>query len=149
MYEHAWRYFDLHAKQRITVFNFFLALSGLVAAGLAACAQGSGIFLMVGVSLGTLLAIVSFIFWKLDQRVSFLIKRAEVAIAKFELEFVPNDYCLFEKEPAETETEKSRANKWERQWTYGECFRFVFTLMAFSGVCGALFSAARYFLVIS
>ena len=78
---HAWRYFELHANQRIAVFNFFLVLSGLIAAGLAAAVQAAGLLLVVGAVLGLLLALVSFIFWKLDQRTSFLIKHAEQALA--------------------------------------------------------------------
>ena len=33
--EHAWRYFALHAEQRMTVFNFFVASAGLALTGLA------------------------------------------------------------------------------------------------------------------
>ena len=35
MREHSWRYFEVHAGQRITVFNYFLVASGAIAAGLA------------------------------------------------------------------------------------------------------------------
>jgi hypothetical protein len=80
--EHAWRYFELHANQRMTVFNFFLVLAGLAAAGLAAAVQGSPRFAVLGIVWGLLLALVSFVFWKLDQRASFFIKLAEAAIAE-------------------------------------------------------------------
>jgi ABC-type uncharacterized transport system permease subunit len=62
MLEHAWRYFALHAGQRMSIFNFFLVLSGIVAAGLAACLQRHGPFQLIGVALGVLLALVSFTF---------------------------------------------------------------------------------------
>jgi len=81
---HAGRYFELHANQRMSVFNFFLALSGVVSAGLAALVQGSAHLIFLGILLGLLLVLVSFIFWKLDQRVSFLIKHAEDALSELE-----------------------------------------------------------------
>ena len=76
-FDHAWRYFELHANQRMTVFNFFLVLVGLVAAGIATSRQGAQTLALLGVFLGLLLAFFSFIFWKLDQRVCFLMKQAE------------------------------------------------------------------------
>jgi hypothetical protein len=48
---HAWRYFELHANQRMSVFNFFLALSGVVSAGLAALVQGSAHLIFLGILL--------------------------------------------------------------------------------------------------
>jgi hypothetical protein len=33
--DHAWRYFSLHAEQRMTVFNFYVASAGLALTGLA------------------------------------------------------------------------------------------------------------------
>jgi ABC-type amino acid transport system permease subunit len=56
--EHMWRYFELHANQRMTVFNFYLVLSGAIAAGLAATLQGSARLALVGIVLGALLALV-------------------------------------------------------------------------------------------
>lgn len=44
MLEHAWRYFSLHAQQRLSLFNYFLLASGSVVAGPAACLQRSGLF---------------------------------------------------------------------------------------------------------
>lgn len=35
-FEYAWKYFEFHAKQRTTMFNFFIALSGVI---LGACAK--------------------------------------------------------------------------------------------------------------
>src|SRR5580704_16155126 len=52
MLEHAWRYFALHANQRMSLFNFFLVLAGLISAGLAACLQRTGSFQLLGVALG-------------------------------------------------------------------------------------------------
>jgi len=144
MREHSWRYFELHAGQRITVFNYFLFASGATAAGLAATLQGTARFSSLGIALGVLLMLVSFIFWKLDQRVSFLIKHAEQALAETEQAFSAKEACLFLFEPKVTTESSDAANWWSRQWTYGRAFRFVFVVMGLFGVCGAGLSAAKF-----
>jgi hypothetical protein len=87
MLEHAWRYFSLHAQQRLSLFNYFLLASGSVVAGLAACLQRSGLFQILGTGLGALLVLISFVFWKLDQRSAFLVKHAEEALTELESTF--------------------------------------------------------------
>lgn len=88
--DHAWDYFALHADQRLRMFHFFIILeTGLVAAMLLAVRVGSGgeatnLFWPIGV----LMALLSFVFWKLDQRTKGLIKVAEEALRFFENETV-------------------------------------------------------------
>jgi hypothetical protein len=147
--EHAWRYFQLHANQRMSVFNFFLVLSGAVAAGLAATVQGSQRFSSLGVALGLLLALVSFVFWKLDQRVSFLIKHAECALSELEKTLPAESARLFILEPSRAKTAAEAASWWSRQWTYGKAFRLVFLVMGLLGIAGAVLSLLKYFGVIS
>lgn len=144
MLEHAWRYFALHAQQRIAVFNFFLILSGLVAAGLAACIQRRDRFQLLGVFLGLLLALVSFIFWKLDQRTSFLVKHGEGAIAELE-RLLPNAAArLVLNERGRTQVAISSRNRLSSVWTYGLAFRVVFTTMGIVGVGGAFLCLFQY-----
>ena len=54
--EHAWRYFELHAQQRMTVFNFYLAISGLLAAGIGMCLQQGPKFSLLISILGVFLS---------------------------------------------------------------------------------------------
>ena len=84
--EHAWRYFSLHASQRMTVFNYFVVFAGVLCTGMAAALQSTAQIAIVGVALGGLLALLSFVFHKLDQRTSFLIKHAEQAIRRSNLQ---------------------------------------------------------------
>lgn len=130
---HAWRYFELHAKQRMAVFNFFLVLSGLILAGLSSTFDASSDKNMFGIALAILLILVSFIFWKLDQRTSFLIKHAEKALATSEADLNGDRAKLFATEPDETEKNKS-GNWWQRHWTFGELFRTVFIAMGAIGI---------------
>ncbi len=119
--DYAWKYFELHANQRMSTFNFFLILSGLVLAGLAGCVAGGDKLRTPGIGLAIGLSIVSIIFFKLDQRVSFLLKRAEDALSELEIS-LPLCARLFRDEPAATEV----ARRQEAIWTYGKSFRGLF-----------------------
>jgi hypothetical protein len=142
--EHAWKYFEIHANQRIVIFNYFLVVSGATAAGLATTLQGSSRFASLGVVLGCLLVLVAFVFWKLDQRVSFLIKRAESALSEAESPFPLSAAHLFMREPEATKFATENGSWWSRHWTYGKSFRFVFGAMAVFGVAGAVLSALKF-----
>ena len=72
--DHAWRYFQLHASQRMASFNFIVVLCALLTAGLAGAFQTKGGGHLLGVMLGLSLIVVSFVFWKFDQRVRYFIK---------------------------------------------------------------------------
>jgi hypothetical protein len=141
---HAWRYFELHANQRMSIFNFFLVLSGVISTGLAASIQGSAYLGCVGVFLGILLTLVSFVFWKLDQRVSFLIKHAENALSEIECALPDECTRLFLHERGKTAVAVSSGRWWSRHWTYGRCFRLVFLIMAFVGLGGSALSMLRF-----
>jgi hypothetical protein len=125
---HAWRYFELHAAQRMSLFNFYLILSGLVLAGIAGSyarpsLQG------VDAVLGVILALVALIFWKLDQRACFLMKRAELVLAEMEC-VLPVAARLFRSEPEHTEG----AGQEQGVWTYGKSFRLVFWCTGIAGL---------------
>src|SRR5437764_1302426 len=71
------RYFELHAKQRMASFNFYILLSSIVGSGIVASFSKDFQFPEIRIPTGILLVIVSFVFWKLDNRVKTLIKIAE------------------------------------------------------------------------
>jgi len=142
-FEHAWRYFELHANQRMTVFNFFLVATGLIAAGIAASLQSDKNLTLVGVFLGVLLTLISFIFWKLDQRVCSLMKSAESAMASLESLLPVETARLFNGESALTTEACSTGNAWVRHWTYGRSFRVTFWTTGIFGALSALFSGLR------
>lgn len=143
MREHAWKYFEIHANQRMVIFNYFLVVSGAIAAGLAATLQGTTRFAALGIALGGLLVLVAFVFWKLDQRVSFLIKRAESALCETEAVFPVAATQLFFAEPEATKA-AAAGPCWQRHWTYGRAFRFVFAAMALFGASGAALSTLKF-----
>lgn len=134
--EHAWSYFQLHANQRITVFNYFVIFAGVLATGLASAVQASPRLATVGVVLGLLLSLLSLVFWKIDQRTSFLIKHAEELIKTLEPATAP----LFQEEVTKTE----HARKTKGLWTYGKAFRVIFLVMGLVGISGSVISGLRW-----
>lgn len=132
-FDHAWRYFELHAQQRITVFNFFLAISGLVSAGVGVCLQQGTNFSLLASLLGVFLILVSFIFWKLDQRVSEMIKLAESAICQLEATVAGSNMLIFTKDRQSPPT-----NGLFAVWTYGRCFRVSFLTVSIVGLAFAI-----------
>jgi len=133
---HAWAYFELHANQRVTVFNYFVVFSGILATGLAASIQATPRLAIVGIALGLLLSLLSYLFWQLDRRTSFLIKHAEDAIKAKE----PAGARLMTEEVDKTE----KAKKDIGLWTYGKAFRTIFLVMGLVGLCGAVVSGLRW-----
>jgi hypothetical protein len=65
--EYTWAYFALHADQRIKTFNFFHIVAGLLAGGITTLLKGGGDARWIS-PFGALLTILSFVFWKLDNR---------------------------------------------------------------------------------
>lgn len=129
--ENAWRFFQLHAQQRMTVFNFYLIITGLVAAGLSACViQMEELSLVAGV-LGLFLSFVTFIFWKLDQRVSLMIKASEKSIIDIEKKLALPVESIFTEEAGNLNNSYLYIRS---PWTYGRCFRVSFFVVGMIGM---------------
>ncbi len=74
-FEYAWRYFDFHAKQRTTMFNFFLLFSGLLVNGCFLLVhQGHYLLLLSSSILGIA---ITLIFLFLERRNEELVHIAE------------------------------------------------------------------------
>ncbi len=135
--EHAWKYFELHSNQRITLFNYFLLIMAGLGTAVGVILQASNKFSYVGVFASIFIIIVSVIFWKLDQRTSFLIKQSEQVFKKLERNS-SIDIGIFCNEDANLE----RANKdkifTNKIVTYGFLFRSTFLIIGFVGVTGII-----------
>ena len=140
--DHVWGYFELHAGQRLTMFNFFVVLSGLVTAGLGATMQGSPHMAVLGIMLGVVLMLLSFVFWKLDQRSSFLVKHAEDAAIEIEKHLLPLAGQLFAHEPARLQSIVA-GRCLSGIWTFGRSLRFAFGGMAMVGAATAAICGLR------
>lgn len=141
--EHAWRYFALHAGQRLSMLNFFVVIFGLIAAGLAAALQASPRLSFVAIALGVLLSVLSFVFWKLDQRTSFMIKHAEDVLSEREKHLLAEGNWIFARDAPRAREQFDRMSTWTGLWTYGKALRLLFTLAGVFGLIGAGLGAMR------
>ncbi len=151
--EYAWSYFQLHAGQRMTTFNFFIVIAALLTTALASTFGKEFEYHIAGVILGFGITIMSFVFWKLDQRVRFLIKNAERSLKEIESVLLSENpakagkfAALFSAE--EESTASKRADNsgkfWEWHLSYSKCFGAVYLSFAVLGVVGGVGSIWKY-----
>lgn len=139
--DHTWKYFQLHAAQRITVFNFFVAASGLLTAGLIYSLRGGHETANYSIVGGISLALLSGVFWKLDRRVSAMIKISEEAIIRIEGSCI--DEPLHRVMSMEQQTAEATKYSSFGNWTYGQAFRRIFVVVGAVGIAGAAFGTLQ------
>ena len=132
MQQYAWRYFELHANQRMSVFKFFIGLATFLTASLLAAFIEK--HYIASTLVGVLLGLVSFVFSRLDARIRFLIKGSERALEDLEAIFLPSDAdppCrlkLFSQERMETSKVRGPLT------TYRQCLNALFITFAMIGL---------------
>ncbi len=150
--KHAWDYFQFHAQQRLTTFNFFIVFSSLLAGGLLTTFQEKYRAPLVGAGAGFILAIISFVFWKIDVRNKQLIKNAEATLRSVEAlwqEQAPADkgpVCavFLQDEAFITRARAGGSWKfWDRHLSYSDCFNIAYATMALGGLSVAVFVLVR------
>src|SRR5438128_12537956 len=62
--EYAWRYFSLHADQRLKTFNFYLILVTVILSGVLAFVKDAKVPLLAAIPVILLLPLLSFVFYK-------------------------------------------------------------------------------------
>jgi len=149
MREYAWNYFQLHAGQRMSLFNFFIILSALLTTGLAGTFKkdyDAQICSYLGLTLSFGLCVMSFVFWKLDQRIRYLIKHSEGVLKAIEDELhiekdrISQLFAIFYTE--EKKTNELKKNKKLSRWhlTYSQCFGVIYCVFALVGLVGIILS---------
>lgn len=133
--EHAWKYFEVHAAQRLSIFNFFVVMLGSVTAGVAATFETSHNWSYIGLVLSFVLLLLSFVFWKLDQRTAFLVKHAEQVLIEAEKALLSDSQRIFTSEVGIT-SKRTRGPAFQRMWTYSQSFRLIFVFAALLAVLG-------------
>lgn len=132
-FDRAWRHFQLHAEQRIAVFNFFVASSGLLLTGLAYVLAGPAALWKLGIAAGALIALIACVFWKLDERSAQIIKVSEAEIESLERVSTrgPAVFSAVSALPLSTSAWNLKA-----VWSFGRSFRLMFLAVALLGVSG-------------
>jgi hypothetical protein len=137
--KYAWDYFALHSDQRMKSFHFFILVATALAGGFFLTLKNNEAQKWM-CSFGILLAIFSFVFWKLDQRTRALIKNAERALMYLDEKHnllkigeLPNPLCLFSREKAETDALKKYPLV-GGHFSYTRALNWVFFIFGFIGV---------------
>jgi hypothetical protein len=147
----AWQYFELHASQRLTTFNYYIVISTLITTGIFATFSKDYTAPSLGIAGGLLLLFFSFVFWKLDDRNKQIIKGAEAALKFFETrsDLVdpadgPNVLKLFTRDDFLTDRRKAaRTWPWNKHYSYTTSFNWVFRAFGIFGLLAVAFSALK------
>jgi len=147
--QHAWEYFRYHASQRTTVFNFYLIVCALLTTAyfrVVVSPENRNL----GVLLGLIFPLLSFIFWKLDQRNAGMVEIAEAALRALEETCAPHEertlsniVHVFSREADLTARAKQERSfwPWKNLYEHGYCFGVIFVVSASLGVIAALYAA--------
>jgi len=152
--DYAWSYFQLHANQRMSSFNFFVVIAAILTTGLARTFDKDFEFYFVGLMLGASLLVVSFTFWKMDQRVRYLVKHAEETLKRLEDISVEGESeqtrqgiaRLFSTEEQKTNEIRSieSNNPWKWHLSYSDCFEAVYVVFGLLGLAGSTMAIVRW-----
>jgi hypothetical protein len=122
--DHAWKWFEYHATQRMTMIRFYLIAAGGIAAGTGALLATGHENLLAGL-LSALGAFTSLAFKRIDRRVSDLVKLGEDAL-KHEQAKMGAALCIPTFEICRMAGERPKG---ARLYTYGENFRLLFDVL--------------------
>ena len=130
--DYAWKYFALHAEQRMKTFHFYLLLSTVLVGGFINGIKESDNYPLFSV-IGLLLALVSLLFGKLDERNKELVRNGEAAL-KFldDLEGLDN----IDKKPHVLEifSHDDFSDPKLNKFSYSSFLKLIFCLFGFLGL---------------
>ncbi|MES1931395.1 hypothetical protein T35B1_02235 [Salinisphaera shabanensis T35B1] len=136
--EYAWKYFALHADQRLKAFNFFVVFTTFLLGAFAALIARIGLQTYCAL-LPAALVYVAFVFWKLEERTRMLIKTGEEALRVIDAECLEGEekrfapLALFATDDINTKSLAAHP-KWHGHFTYSRCFRWVYVAAAIAGL---------------
>lgn len=152
--KYIWDYFQLHSSQRIASFNFYITLATALLAALGAILQPGANLPGVAAVLGVVLVLFSFVFWKMDQRNTGLIKNAEAALKYFEEQATADSASptipiinVFQRDEELVRERRSRPSIffWRNHFSYTDCFNLVFFTFGLLGLLGTVLAIIRLF----
>jgi len=140
--EYAWKYFALHAEQRLKTFHFFIIISAILSGAIFTIMKDISNTLYT-IPICYLISFLAFIFWKLDQRNKELIKHGENVLKSIETciesqcnNNIPN---LFKDERKEGKKNKFSIPLLTSRWSYSNCFNWIFFMFGISSfISGSL-----------
>ena len=152
----AWKYFQQHASQRISYFNFFVLFSSFMTTGLITTFHPQFRAHALGVAIGLMQVFLAFVFWKVDERNKFLTRIGENAIKEIEKNYELEGCCqhnphpiqIFLHEVAQTENVSGNQENvpfFKKQISHSKSFNMIFVVYALVGFCGAGFAVYSHF----
>ena len=132
--DYAFKWFEIHAEQRLKVFNFFLIISGFCVGGFFTALQAENRLAASVVSI--VLAVVAYGFKQLDSRTAQLTKLAEDFLCQ-------SLGALGEKLKSDQLNLVLRAEDKQGLWSYRQIFNILFWLFGILGLLGAIFPWLR------
>lgn len=147
-FEHAWKWFEYHANQRMTMIRFYLIVEGAVAAGIGFVWIHHEFFFSSLLSAFGVLA--SLCFLRLDRRVAHLVKFGEAALKERQRQIAlatENPHFEICKMADESRAQDGR-RRFLYPYTYGENIRLLLgsAMLAFTiALVASLFSLLKPF----
>jgi|GEM_PF-607843 len=127
-YNYAWNWFDFHAKQRVSMFNFFLIITGILANGFISVIRTDCRFLGAGIAILGIITSIGFIF--LDVRNKQLVEMGEDMLLSIEEKIFSGEFKIKIKEkPMDPKQVQGgfmlREYKEEPRWEKGSRWRYI------------------------
>jgi len=146
--DYAWKWFDYHAKQRVSMFNFFLIASGLLATAYAnALSRDEEV---LGAVLSFLGALIALAFVVLDCRNATLVYLGEDVLRRLERDSFFVGFKGLTERLEETDTEGilyrdtiKTQKRWQGRTKHKYWLKVVEMLVAISFVVGGIYALLR------
>jgi hypothetical protein len=134
--DYAWRYFSMHADQRLKTFGFYVTLATLVGGAFVAMVKEHTEWKWLSI-LPFLLTFMTFVFWKFESRNKQLVRNGEAALKHLD-ELLPLEkkttephvLCIFARD--DYLSGQVEGSPIKRKWTYSRCFNAVFLVFGIS-----------------
>lgn len=120
--QYAWRWFEYHAGQRLSVFRFFLVVVAfLCTAYVTAIVRGES---NVAAGLAVTLGVAAFFFWRLDVRNMRLVKVSEAPLKKLEEQLSTLVNCGELRLAHEADIKPDFTRNWWQKHVIQHCYSF-------------------------
>ncbi len=147
LFDSAWKYFQLHANQRVTHFNFFIVISTALISGTLSVLHPEIKLYRLSIGLGLIQVLLAFLFWRLELRNKELVKHAEKVLKAIEKKALPNSsslekYSIFCSEQIESNVENSKHFVHRFMKSHGQIYKSLYFSFGLIGISLIIFSIA-------